>query len=452
MKTTTKICFQPARQSSGKGRLAFRIIRDRESRVIKTPYLVSSNEWSETSQKLIPPEGSLPKRQKELALINGKLKKEMQLIHKTAEQLEAGGNYTAQDLVNQYRLQLREHLFCEYVLGKVKELKEAKRFGTAHTYLYATISFAKFLKGSDINLDKINPGLMKDFEHYLKAEKKSENTISCYMRSLRAAYNQAIEEKILPAKKSASHPFSGVFTGNAKTRKRAINADNILLLKELELEQPAPDPSPQEHLSPDPSPQERGAAPHPCGEGRKERSSLWAGAAGAALSRDLFMFSFYTQGMSFSDMANLKKENIRDDFILYNRKKTGQAIAVELENCMKKIIGRYFDPDSDLIFPVLREYAESGEFIRWQKTRAALASFNRNLNRLARRTGIGSRLTSYVSRHSWASIASQKGVSIATISKGMGHESEKTTRIYISQLDYSDVAEANKQILSRFAV
>ena len=280
-------------------------------------------------------------------------------------------------------------------------------------YRFAALSFLKFLGGKDIGIDKINEGLIKDYERYLLAEKKSKNTVSCYMRSLRAVYNQAIAEKVFIAE-TKEKPFSDVFTGNAKTEKRAISASAISRLVEVKLDEFA---------------KEKGIS--------------------LSFSRDLFMFGIYTQGMSFTDLANLKKENINEGFIRYNRKKTGQTITIQMEDCMSETIGRYSDPNSDYIFPVLSKYKNYSEEVKWKKTKAALTKHNENLKKIAVMVDIKEKLTSYVARHSWASLASQEGVPIATISRGMGHESEKTTRIYVSQLDNSDVGEANRKVLSR---
>jgi len=112
----------------------------------------------------------------------------------------------------------------------VENLNDEKRFGTAHAYRYAAVSLRKFLGGKDICIDKITAGLMKNYEQYLHTAHKSKNTISCYMRSLRAAYNQALNESVFIPEEAKSKPFSGVFTGNAKTLKRAISAKDILQL------------------------------------------------------------------------------------------------------------------------------------------------------------------------------------------------------------------------------
>ena len=428
MKTTIKITFR--NRKSGKGVLAWRVIRHRKAKVIPTSYEVSLDEWNETQQKVISKKSSI-KRKKELAAINAKLNEDLQLISKTINLLEERGDYSSQDIVDHYRAQQQGQLFCKYVIMKIEKLKESGRFGTAYIHEYAAISFLKFRRGEDICIDKVNSELMEEFESFLEAEHVKANTISCYMRSLRSLYNQAIKEKLFTSKELSVKPFSGVFTGYAKTTKRAIDSNNISQLIEVKVDE-CEDMTTKKKLS------------------RKMSEKNKIDIRSMDFTRNLFLFSLYTQGMSFSDMAYLKKENIRDGAIRYNRKKTGQLISVAMENCIQEIINRYSDETSDFIFPILREYEDREEYVQWKKTRAALSIFNRNLSRLARLAGIDKHLTSYVARHSWASLASQEGIPIATISRGMGHESEKTTQIYISRLDFSDVARANRKILSLF--
>ena len=416
MKTTVKFKLRASESMPGCGKLVLHVTRHRVTRSMRSPYVLSPDEWDKNNQCVVFPEGISAKRKKELDAIKRNLKKDLQELHETADMLEAHGDYTSMELVGRYRERRQGQMFCAYVMMTGERRQNDGHFGTAHAYRYAAVSFLKFLKGKDIPFNKINAGLMKEYERYLLAEGKSMNTVSCYLRSLRAAYNRAIREKIFVVKKANENPFSGVFTGNAKTQKRAITKESIKKLMEVKVE-------------------------------TEEE----------AVARDTFLFSLYTQGMSFTDEANLKKENISEEFIRYNRKKTGQLITIEMEDCMKEIIERYAN-SSDYIFPFLKGYnglnglKESEDYWKWKQTGAALATLNRILNKLALRAGIEERLTSYVARHSWATIASQEGIPIATISRCLGHESEKTTRIYIAQTDFSDVGRANRQILSNFAV
>ena len=420
MKTTVKLKLRASRRMPGCGVLVLRVTRGRVTRTMTTSCVLSLDEWDENQQSIIFLENISSKRKKELTSIKSKLKKGLQKLHETAGMLESRGDYSSQELLQCYRN--RQQLFCAYVLRKSEILCQDERFGTAHTYRYAAVSFLKFLGNKDVHIEKINAPLMEDFEHYLLAKGRSKNTVSCYMRALRAVYNLAVREKVFVIKKAGENPFSRVFTSNAKTRKRAISRESISQLIRVKLQE---------------------------AKGKADVYSL-------VFSRDLFLFSFYTQGMSFSDMADLKKENIKEGVIRYHRKKTGQLITIELEDCMREIIERYAESNSDFIFPILgsiKGYKGINgfkDYERWKKTAIALASYNKNLKKLAALVGIEEHLTSYVSRHSWASMASQEGIPISTISRSMGHESERTTRIYISQTDYSDVGRANRQILSYF--
>lgn len=415
-KTTVKFKLRASRSVPGHGRAVLHVTRHRTTRTMTISCVPAVSEWDEKAQEIIIPEDASPERKKELSKIERALKKCLKEVHETLKVLEARGDYTSQELVNFLRKRRQRQPFCEYVFKKAESLQQAGHYGTAHAYRYAGVSFLKFLAGRDVDTDKITASLMEDYQRYLIMRGKAKNTVSCYMRSLRAAYNPAVREKGLVVKKNNENPFSGVFTGNAKTEKRAISKECIAKLMEVEL------------------------------EGIKNVKET--AVSSPAFSRDLFLFSFYTHGMSFSDMVNLKKEDVKDGVIRYRRKKTGQLISIKMEECMKAIIRRYQDKDSGYVFPVLK--GNTGDYQRWKQTQAALAVFNRNLKKMAKPAGVGEHLTSYVARHSWASIASHVGIPIATISRGMGHESEKTTRIYISRTDYSDVSRANRQILSHF--
>ena len=416
MKTSVKLKLKASQLTPQSGVLAMRITRHRATRTTTTSCVLSSDEWDERKQKIIFSENISSKRKKELSAIERKLKKDLKEVHETLGILEAHGDYTSQELVRRFRERQEGQMFCTFVGRRVENLRSTGRFGTAHACRYAAVSFLKFLKGQDIRIDKITAALMEEYERYLLAGNRSKNTVSCYMRSLRAAYNLAVREKILVVKKERENPFSRVFTGNARTEKRAVSVESISKLMN-----------------------------EAAGNNEAATHSL-------SFSRDLFLFSLSTQGMSFTDMASLKKENIGEKFIRYKRRKTGQSITIELEDCMREIIERYADSGSEFVFPILRAFENTkgfGDYERWKKTANALTVYNRNLKKLAALAGLSEHFTSYAARHSWATLASQEGIPIATISRGMGHESEKTTRIYISQIDYSDVGHANRQILSR---
>ncbi|KAA6345157.1 Tyrosine recombinase XerC [termite gut metagenome] len=238
--------------------------------------------------------------------------------------------------------------------------------------------------------------LIQRYETYLKNNGLCINSISCYMRALRAIYNQAVKKGLTVSK----NPFKDVYTGIDKTSKRAVDEDVIIKLHRLDL---------------------------------SEYPSL-------QLARDLFMFSFYTRGMSFIDMANLTQNNIKNGYIVYSRSKTRQVLSVKMEKCIEEIIKRHKGLTiENYLLPIYSELNRvSGSNLR---------THNKRLKRISEILGLEKPLSSYVSRHSWATIALRKGISVQVISEGMGHENEKTTRIYLASMDQSLIDNANAQII-----
>ena len=218
-----------------------------------------------------------------------------------------------------------------------------------------------------------------------------------------AAFTEAVRRRLA----EPASPFGGVYTGVDRTRKRAIDERLIARLKSLDL--PV-----------------SGALP---------------------LARDLFVFSYCMRGMAFVDMAFLRKKDMRDGAIHYVRRKTGQRMTVHLEPCMREIIGRYAPRtrDTPYLFPVLTAEDPARAYAQYQ---VALNYYNRLLKKLASLLGLDSGLSSYTSRHSWATAARNHNVPLPVISAGMGHTSERTTQIYLSALETSVIDSANRKILA----
>jgi integrase len=282
---------------------------------------------------------------------------------------------------------------------KIQELKDKNKINTARKYAAALRRFSAYRNLKDIPLEDLSIKELKSFEDHLLRRGVVLNTVSFYMRILRAVYNKAIIEEIIPPGK----PFTSVYTGVARTKKRAIDEK---IIRQLQLC----------HLKPN-----------------------------LGFARDMFLLSFYTRGMSFVDMANLKKDSIINGVIAYKRKKTGQQILVGLEPCMAEIIKRYakMTKGSDYLLPLLYQ---DGEVIKYE---AALRNQNQRLKKISKQLGLSKHLTTYVSRHTWATIARSKGISLPIISEGMGHTSEQTTRIYLSSLDHRVIDRANRKIIRK---
>ncbi|MCD8202080.1 MAG: site-specific integrase, partial [Prevotella sp.] len=198
--------------------------------------------------------------------------------------------------------------------------------------------------------------------------------------------------------------FCNVYTGVDKTTKRAISLKEIKKLKHIDL---------------------------------SNNKSL-------DFARDIFMFSFYTRGMSFIDIAYLRKKDVINGYLTYCRKKTGQQLTIKWKKEMSEIVNKYYNTNTQYLLPII--CVENGRERRQYLNKMLI--INRRLKQLAKKAHIRTPLTMYVARHSWASIAHDSNVPTSVISMGMGHDSETTTEIYLHSIQNSRVDDANDKILS----
>lgn len=291
-----------------------------------------------------------------------------------------------------------EYLF-PFMQETIVQLQKLGKTRTAETYQSALASFMRFREGQDVLISHIKDNLIVAYENSMKASGLSSNTTSFYMRILRAVYNRAVKQGITKQK----YPFQYVYTGVAKTRKRAVDISIVRRLAEMDLDR---NPS-------------------------------------AALARDMFLFSFYTRGMSFIDMAYLRKSDLSRGILTYRRRKTGQNLFIRWEKCMDEIVSSYDNPSSFYLLPIITssDTDERQQYINMSH------KINRSLKSLGKKLGLPTPLTMYVARHTWANAARKKKIPISVISEGMGHTSEMTTRIYLSSLDADIIDRANKKIL-----
>lgn len=290
--------------------------------------------------------------------------------------------------------------FSAYADEQISKLHQQGRFSTYRNYQTAIHSFMQFRKGKDIPLCNLSASLMADYERWLKSKDVAMGTISCYMRSLRAIYNKAVEEKLVDDRE----PFKKCFTGYPHTDKRSVTVADIRRLKDLPIK----------------------------------------GKGCIRLVRDIFLFCIFACGMPFVDVAFLRKSQLsRDGYLTYYRHKTHQRIRVRLLPYAQEIIDRYANTDSEYVFPFLTKKDPEEAYKQYKKK---LCYYNKLLKRLGEEAGISYPLTSYVSRHTWASLAYEQNTDVAVISKGLGHTSSHTTFIYIKGIDDSRLDEANSRI------
>lgn len=291
-------------------------------------------------------------------------------------------------------------MFVRFVDELAEHLNLLGHYRTAETYHSAMKSFLEFNSGNDILISDITQETMQMYEAYLlNIRHVTRNSSSFYMRIIRSIYNKAVKRGIV----EDCNPFALVYTGVDRTSKRALSLYDMKRIKDVDLS-----------------------------FSRKLDKA-----------RDIFLFSFYTRGMSFVDIAFLKKSDIRNGELVYCRRKTGQRLCIRWERCMQEIVDKHGTGAGEYLMPIIMKHGtdERRQYIN------SMSNINDGLRRISRILNLNKPLTMYVARHSWASIARSKNVPISVISEGMGHESELTTRIYLASIEASVIDEANNVII-----
>lgn len=384
------------------GTLYFQIIHRRVVRTVCTGCRVTAREWDGASSS-IRIVGS-PARQASLRLAASRMRSEARRIAAIISEKELSGmEYDAEDIVAEYRRLPPCATWFAFIGGMAARKAQTGRHGTAKTYRDALASFARFRGGEDIMTEDLDAETMSRYEAWLKGRGVKRNSSSCYLRTLRTLYRKAVDMGLTADRGIFRH----VFTGFAKTAKRAVTIDSIRAIRRLAL-----------------------------GEG----SPL-------AFARDMFMLSVYLQGMSFIDMAYLKKTDIRNGLLQYSRKKTGQTLAVRWEGAMQDVVDSYagLAAGSPYLLPIItrQDGTERRQYERMEH------NVNRNLKKIGEMAGLHMPLTTYVARHTWASVMRDMGYDLSIVSRGLGHESLKTTQIYLSSIDTAAVAMANRSMIGR---
>ena len=158
----------------------------------------------------------------------------------------------------------------------------------------------------------------------------------------------------------------------------------------------------------------------------------------------MFLFSFYTRGMSFVDMAYLKKSDLQDGMLIYKRHKTGQRLTIRWEPAMQEIVDRYPNDNRKYILPIINKPGTNER----NQYRGKQNRINKALKDIARHVSISQNLSMYCARHSWATIAREQKFPISIISHGMGHTNERTTEIYLKSIDVAVIDKCNQKLIS----
>ena len=312
--------------------------------------------------------------------------------------------FTATSLMEKVNKPVKRKTVQEVFNQYIQELESANRLRYADMYKCTMHSLIKFNKHLDIPFSDMDTIWLKRYEVWLQSQGLAINTLGTRFRHLRVIYNFAIEEKIV---KSEYYPFNSfkVSKLSQTTAKRSIQKDEILSVLNYQ-----------------------GQTPLEC------------------LAIDLFTFSYLAAGINFGDIARLTKDNILENRLIYIRKKTQKQIKVSLQEQAIKLIQKYSMPDNPYLFPILSSFHKT-EQQKVNRIHKIIAKVNKSLKEIGERLNIPIDLTTYVARHSFATVLKRSGVNTSLICEALGHSSERVTQIYLDSFGNDQMEDAMKNLL-----
>ena len=399
--------------SEGRYALIIQVIYRRRRSVVTTPYRLRPEEFDAKKGRAVAVNRTKSHRML-IREANRCIETYLSGLRGVAERLQAEGKpYTALDIIGAYKYDRDFHYLASFGDKLVADLETAGRFGTARSYRSLLSVWHKFAHNIRYRFSQLDTRTIASFCDYLERHGSKRNTISFYMRTLRALYNRACRCGYVS---SPCNPFREVSFKAAQTPKLAVTRSLLRTLAGRDF-----------------------------------------GDSGLNEARDMFLFSFYARGMSFVDMCYLRKEKIWDGALHYERQKTHQIFSVTLTSQLREIISRYDDPASPWVLPCMRRgmlsSANKQEDLNGDVPPALLYNFYcmalqyyfALLKDVSRQLDCRT-LTFNVARHTWATEARSLGVPMPHISAGLGHTSERTTRIYLASLDNRTVDEVNEKV------
>ena len=405
MKATVEVvCYKSKPLKDGTFPLMLRVTKDRKRKYVSLGLSLHEKFWDFEKSK---PKRNCPNKEQIERLIAAKTAEYNDLIvEMTSQQRE----YTVETLVSHFHNQVRCATVVELYDKLIDDMKRGGKLGNAGVYKYSRTSLLKFTgQRLQIPFSDIDAVWLRRYENWLRTSGCGDTTISQLFRTLRSVFNKAVELQLV---KRDYYPFDTykVSKFDTRTKKRAITKEDVRKVIALDLSQGYP----------------------------SER-----------LARDIFVFSYFGAGINFADIALLKYGNIRDGRVQYVRKKTGKPINFLLTEEMRNIIVKYQrqgQTDEDYIFPILDRRVHRTEQQRYDRTHKVLTNTNRWLRKIGQRVGI-EHLTTYVARHTYATVLKRSGVSVALISESLGHSDLSTTQIYLDSFENSQIDAAMQHLL-----
>ena len=396
--TISVVCYKSKVLKNNESPLMIRVCKDRKMKYQSLGISILPKYWDFKANK---PTSKCPNKEYIERLIAEKVKV---YTDKVIEFKSQEKEFTATSLMDKVNKPVKRKTVQEVFNQYIQELESANRLRYADMYKCTMHSLIKFNKHLDIPFSDMDTIWLKRYEVWLQSQGLAINTLGTRFRHLRVIYNFAIEEKIV---KSEYYPFNSfkVSKLSQTTAKRSIQKDEILSVLNYQ-----------------------GQTPLEC------------------LAIDLFTFSYLAAGINFGDIARLTKDNILENRLIYIRKKTQKQIKVSLQEQAIKLIQKYSMPDNPYLFPILSSFHKT-EQQKVNRIHKIIAKVNKSLKEIGERLNIPIDLTTYVARHSFATVLKRSGVNTSLICEALGHSSERVTQIYLDNFGNDQMEDAMKNLL-----
>ena len=319
--------------------------------------------------------------------------------------------FTPQTIVAEQKERIKVQTVEEVYKTIIAELKERGSVGTAYAYLNSYNVLKSFNRDKPLNFtfSRIDADYLERFEEWMRARGNKDTSMSFQMRTLRAVFNRAIKSKAVAREKN---PFADykISRFNTRTPKRALSKADVMKIVDAD---------------------------------------CTAESDFCRLAQNVFTFSYLCGGISFVDVANLTPDNIIDGRLSYKRQKTHGTIDIPLSEKAMRIVDGYAEvcERSGYLFPILDSRRHTTPMQKRNRVHKVCHQVNTELRRLACKLNISGEVTTYVARHSFATVLKKSGVNIGIISEALGHHSLKTTQIYLGAFENSQIDAAMQNLL-----
>ncbi len=402
--TISVVCYKSKMLSNGEYPLMVRIAKDGKRSMKSLGVSVNPIYWDFSKNC---PKKNCPNRAVLVQLISQTL---LKYQGKVIEVKANGVEVTASTIMSECEIDLKRVTIEDFLTSHITRLRENGKVGNSYAYLNLRTTLQNFY-GKKLNFlfNAVDVAFCNKFEAWMRKNQFEDTTMNYYFRTLRATYNKAVEAKCANREKSPFIEYK-LSRFSTKTKKRALSKANVMKILKMDC------------------------------TGKSEK---------ARLAHDVFSFSYYCGGISLVDVANLTPTNIIEGRLIYERQKTHGMINLVMLDEAKTIIAKYADycEKAGYLFPILDNRVHKTPMQRFNRERKLCHQINKELHKLADELGIKEDVTTYVARHSFATVLKKSGVNIGIISQALGHQDIKTTQVYLSKFDDEQVDSAMKNLL-----